>query len=215
MQVDDAGIAWVSGDGGTRGYHTSGVHWDSFDQRIRRATPLDPIPYAGGGLPESVVGDTNGGFEHNAWRPVGRKAPKGDPRYRRGELLLATEEDFGPPEEACSKRGQFTIASLKGSYGGRAWRSRPGNKFRLDVVGSWNPYQQEGSRPPGQYDPLASFCSAHYFDVDGDTVTYAWYGEDALPRHLRPREPDPVRVLAAGRRHRLGLVHAQGLHLHR
>ena len=120
VQVDDAGIAWVSGDGGTRGY-TSGVHWDSFDQRIRRATPLDPIPYAGGGLPESVVGDTNGGFEHNAWRPVGRKAPKGDPRYRRGELLLATEEDFGPPEEACSKRGQFTIASLKGSYGGRAW----------------------------------------------------------------------------------------------
>jgi hypothetical protein len=178
VQVDDAGIAWVSGDGGTRGYHTSGVHWDSFDQRVRRATPLDPIPYAGGGLPASVVQDENGGFEHNAWRPVGRSAPKGDPRYRRGELLLATEEDFGPAEEACRNRGQFTIASLRGSYRGEAWRSRPGNKFRLDVVGTWNPYMKEGSRPiGGPYDPNANFCSAHYFDVDGSTVTYAWYGE--------------------------------------
>ena len=29
----------------------------------------------------------------------------------------------------------------------------------------------------GPYNPLANFCSAHYFDVDGSTVTYAWYGE--------------------------------------
>ena len=29
----------------------------------------------------------------------------------------------------------------------------------------------------GPYDPLANFCSAHYFDVDASTVTYAWYGE--------------------------------------
>jgi hypothetical protein len=178
VQVDDAGIAWVSGDGGTRGYYTSGRHYDSFDQRKRTATPLDPIPYAGGGLPASVVGDENGGFEHNAWRPVGRSAPKADSRYRKGELMLATEEDFGPAEEACSKRGQFTIASLKGSYGGEAWRSRPGNKFRVKAVGTWNPYQKEGSRPiGGPYDPNANFCSAHYFDVDGSTVTYAWYGE--------------------------------------
>jgi hypothetical protein len=178
VQVDDAGIAWVSGDGGTRGYHTSGVHWDSFDQRVRRATPLDPIPYAGGGLPEKYVGDTTGGFEHNAWRPVGRKAPSGDSRYRRGELLLATEEDFGPAAEACKNRGQFTISSLKGSYGGQAWRSRPGNPFRLEVVGNWNPFEKEGSRPiGGPYHPDANFCSAHYFDVDGNTVSYAWYGE--------------------------------------
>jgi hypothetical protein len=178
VQVDAAGIAWVSGDGGTRGYYTSGWHYDSFDQRKRTATPLDPIPYAGGGLPSSVVGDENGGFEHNAWRPVGRSAPKGDSRYRKGELMLATEEDFGPAEEACRNRGQFTIASLKGSYGGQAWRSRPGNKFRVKAVGTWNPFQKEGSRPiGGPYNPLANFCSAHYFDVDGSTVTYAWYGE--------------------------------------
>jgi hypothetical protein len=189
VQVDAAGIAWVSGDGGTRGYWTSGRHYDSFDQRVRRATPLDPIPYAGGGLPASVVEDQNGGFEHNAWRPVGRSAPKGDSRYRRGELLLATEEDFGPARDACRRRGQFSILSLRGSYGGQAWRSRPGNKFRLNVVGTWNPYQKEGSRPTGgPYDPLADFCSAHYFDVDGSTVTYAWYGEGT--RFLDVSDPE-------------------------
>jgi hypothetical protein len=177
VQVDAAGIAWVSGDGGTRGYWTRGRHFDPLEGRVRTATALDPVPYGGGGLPQSVTGDTTGGFEHNAWRPVGRAAPQGDPRYRNGELLLATEEDFGPPEEACNNRGKFTIASLENSFNAEAWRSTAQNPFRLEVVGSWSPFEQEGSRPLGQYHPLANFCSAHYFDVDGSTVTYAWYGE--------------------------------------
>ena len=178
VQVDDMGIAWVSGDGGTRGYWTRGWHWDPLEERWRKATALKPIPYAGGGIPEAVTGDKTGGFEHNAERPVGWDAPKGDPRYRRGKLLLSTEEDFGPPEQACSKRGQFAISSLEGSFDGEAWRSTPEQPFRLETVGTWNPYQKEGSRPiGGPYNPLANFCSAHYFDVDGSTVTYAWYGE--------------------------------------
>ena len=114
VQVDDMGIAWVSGDGGTRGYWTEGKHWDPLEGRKRSATPLDPIPYGGGGLPASVTADQTGGFEHNAWRPVGKDAPRGDTRYRKGELLLATEEDFGPAAEACANRGQFSIASLDG-----------------------------------------------------------------------------------------------------
>jgi hypothetical protein len=178
VQVDDAGVAWVSGDGGTRGYWTAGTHYDPLQGRVREATALDPIPYAGGGLPQSVTGDTTGGFEHNAWRPVGASAPQSDPRYAAGELLLATEEDFGPADEACRNRGQFTIASLAGSFDGEAWRSTASNPFRLTTVGTWNPYLKEGSRPVGgPYHPLANFCSAHYFDVDGSTVTYAWYGE--------------------------------------
>jgi hypothetical protein len=178
VQVDDAGIAWVSGDGGTRGYWTEGTHFDPIEGRERGATALDPIPYGGGGLPTSVTGDRTGGFEHNAWRPVGGSAPQGDPRYGEGRLLLATEEDFGPAREGCRNRGKFTIASLDGSFGGEAWRSTPEDPFRLEVVGSWSPYRQEGSRPAkGPFHPLANFCSAHYFDVDGSTVTYAWYGE--------------------------------------
>jgi hypothetical protein len=70
----------------------------------------------------------------------------------------------------------FSISSLEGSYGGEAWKSTPENPFRLKTVGTWNPFEQEGSRSEEQ---LADnpFCSAHYFDVDGATVTYAWYAE--------------------------------------
>ena len=37
VQVDDMGIAWVSGDGGTRGYWTRGWHWDPLEKRWRKA----------------------------------------------------------------------------------------------------------------------------------------------------------------------------------
>ena len=195
VQVDDLGIAWVSGDGGTRGYWTEGVHIDPLTGEQREATALKPIPYAGGGLEEVMTGDTTGGFEHNAERPIGSDAPRGDARYRRGELLLATEEDFGPAREGCRARGQFTIASLEGSYGGEAWRSTPENPFRLETVGSWSPYQKEGSRPiRGPYNPLANFCSAHYFDVDGSKVAYAWYGEGT--RFLDIANPESPRQVA-------------------
>jgi hypothetical protein len=64
------------------------------------------------------------------------------------------------------------------SRAGEAWRSTQQRPFRLKTVGTWSPSGQEGSRPVGgPYHPLANFCSAHYFDVDGSTVTYAWYGE--------------------------------------
>ena len=176
VQVDDAGIAWVSGDGGTRGYWTQGRHYDPVEGRTRAATALEPIPYAGGGLAQAETNDATGGFEHNAWRPVGGSAPRGDARYRRGELLLATEEDFGPAADGCRDQGKFTIASLEGSYGGEAWRSTPQSPFRLKTVGKWSPYGEEGARPR-PVPELADFCSAHYCDVDGNTVSYAWYGE--------------------------------------
>src|SRR4051812_26741944 len=204
VQVDDMGIAWVSGDGGTRGYWTDGTHRDPLTGQTRAATPLNPIPYAGGGFAKSETNDDTGGFEHNAERPVGRNAPSA---YRSGNYLLATEEDFADPSLGCSKQGHFNIASLEGSYNGEAWRSTPGHRFRLKTVGSWAPYKQEGSRPiGGPYAAGADFCSAHYFDVAGTTVAYAWYGEGTRfldisdPRH--PRQvaywrPDDTLVWAA------------------
>ena len=60
VQVDDAGVAWVSGDGGTRGYWTDGRHYDPVVRRDRNASPLNPVPYAGGGLPRRVTDDDDG-----------------------------------------------------------------------------------------------------------------------------------------------------------
>jgi len=50
VDVDDAGVAWVSGRGGMRGYWTEGMHYDPLIGSVREATAVDPIPYAGGGL---------------------------------------------------------------------------------------------------------------------------------------------------------------------
>ena len=176
VQVDDMGIAWVSGDGGTRGYWTSGRHFDPFNRSRVARHPLDPIPY--GRRRTAGGGHRRHDRRLRAQRVASCRqqgAGRGSALPRR-ELLLATEEDFGPPRR-LQNRGQFSIASLQGSFDGEAWRSIAG-AVPPEVVGTWSPFEKEGSRPVGgPYDPLANFCSAHYFDVDGSTVTYAWYGE--------------------------------------
>ena len=124
---------------------------------------------------------------HNSWRPIGSKGRGTDSRYVKGELLLGTEEDFGPGADQCKDRGKFTISSLKGSYNGEGWRSTAAQPFRMQAVGSWAPYQQEGS--------VAGLdsCSAHYFDVDDALVTYAWYGQGT--RFLDISKPEnPIQV---------------------
>ena len=94
-------------------------------------------------------GRHTGGFEHNAERPVGRDAPRGDDRYKRGELLLVTEEDFGPAADGCKNRGQFTIASLKGSFNGEAWSSTPATRSacRWSASGPRSDRRAHGRRP--------------------------------------------------------------------
>jgi hypothetical protein len=121
-----------------------------------------------------------------------------DPRAYRGSVdrdpgqpdpngATNIEEDFGPGADACKDRGKFTISSLKGSTNGEGWRSTPAQPFRLKPVGSWSPYEQEGS-----VYTLGS-CSAHYFEVDGPLVTYAWYGQGT--RFLDISKPEnPIQV---------------------
>jgi hypothetical protein len=50
VDEDARGIAWVAGRGGIRGYATKGRHRDPFLNRVREATPFEPILVAGGGL---------------------------------------------------------------------------------------------------------------------------------------------------------------------
>lgn len=90
VEVDDAGIAWVSGSSGVRGYRTSGDG----------ATPLKPVLHGGGRI-----------------RPPGDDMTRGmHNSMRRGDLLFVTEEAF----DACGPAGMLLIASLKGHTGGTA-----------------------------------------------------------------------------------------------
>jgi hypothetical protein len=173
VDVDATGVAWVSGLGGMRGYWTDGVHQDPLTGEARRATPLDPIPYAGGGFPDDAVDEVNnpGGWMHNGLRPAGadiKHGPDLGQGYKPGELVMGTEEDFN--STTCDGEGQFTIASLKGSYDGQGWRSTPEDPFRLKKVGTWSPKDKEGTIP-------LNSCSAHYFDLQNGLIAYGWYGQ--------------------------------------
>ena len=50
VDEDERGVAWVAGRGGIRGYATEGRHRDPYQNRVREATPFDPILVAGGGF---------------------------------------------------------------------------------------------------------------------------------------------------------------------
>lgn len=170
VQVDDAGIAWVSGRGGTRGYWTDGWQFDPMLGAKRLATPESPVPYAGGGFEETVapIRTSNSRFMHNAWRPLGDDAP--DPRY--GNLIYATEEEFagGSFPNGCANDGPLFISSLEGSYNGEAWRSTPDNKFRLKTVATWHPFGKEGSS-------TSTDCSAHYFQIEDRILSMSFYSQ--------------------------------------
>jgi hypothetical protein len=189
VDVDATGVAWVSGLGGMRGYWTDGVHRDPLTGEVRRATALKPIPYAGGGFPDDAVDEVNnpGGWMHNGLRPAGKDLKHGPALgqgFKPGELVMGTEEDFN--STTCDGEGQFTIASLEGSYDGEAWKSTAENRFRLKTVGTWSPKDKEGTIQ-------LNSCSAHYFDLANGLIAYGWYGQGTRILDIRdPRNPTQV-----------------------
>lgn len=162
VQVDEDGIAWASGRGGLRGYWTKGRHWDPVAKKHRVATAADPVPYAGGKFVQQPdVGFPGGSFAHNSMRPL--RSLGGHPA---GDLALVTIENFS---DSCETDGNLLIVSLGDSHEGQGWRSTPEDPYRLDIVGEFTPWGQEGSNP-------RSGCSAHYFEMKGDLVVQSFYG---------------------------------------
>ena len=196
VQVDDDGIAWVSGDGGTRGYYTDGRRWNRSSAATARPPrwSRSPSPAA-----ESRARSPTTTRAGSSTTPSGRSAAtRGDGR-RKGELLLMAEEDFGPAAEGLPARpSRCTIASLKGSYNGEAWKSTPGGTRSACRWSASGRRSRRGLAAGCRPVPVAGeLLLAHYFDVDGSLVTYAWYGA-RLPGHLERR--DPRRSTSGGRR---------------
>jgi hypothetical protein len=182
VQVDANGVAWVSGAGGVRGYWTSGDHIDPLTGESATATGCEPIPYGGGGSPTSA---TPSRFMHNAWRNVDASIPDendsatpGD--ETKGMVLYATEENI---TSNCNASGRFTTYDLRGSLDGEGWNDIATTKFRMRVLDTWTPQQQEG----------ATACSsAHYFDDRGDgLLAYGFYGQGT--RFLDVSDPKDIR----------------------
>ena len=165
VQVDDQGIAWVSGRGGILGYATRGRLRDPRTGQVRRATPLAPVLVAGGG-----VGGTNQPvmFMHNSARPLdGSVRAKG---VMRGNVLVGTEEDFTEP---CAASGRIVLSDITDSIGGApAAASTPERPYRMTPLDTFHPAQDT----PETTGPSTE-CSAHYFEVSGPTLAAAWYGQ--------------------------------------
>jgi len=165
VQVDAAGVAWVSGRGGIRGYAPSGRHRDPETGTWRRATPWKPILVAGGG-----VGGTADPvmFMHNSLRPLnGRVHAQG---MQDGNVLIGTEEQFN---DGCDTDGRVVFSDLTDSWGGdRATASTPEQPYRMTPLASWAPTD-------GAPDTTAETddCSAHYFSLQDAVLASAWYSQ--------------------------------------
>jgi hypothetical protein len=175
VQVDAKGIAWVSGDGGIRGYWVSGRHRDPVDGKVKKATGCDPVPYAGGG---TVLGryNTRGGLMHNAWRDLGATIDG-----HKGDVLYATEEVTDA--SSCKGFGRFATYDLRGTFHGEGWRDIAKTHFRMRELDEWTPEKQPGSN---------GCDSAHYFTDRGDQfLAGAYYTQGTRfldlsdPRHIR------------------------------
>src|SRR3954452_8894931 len=206
VQVDAAGVAWVTGAGGVRGYWTSGAHLNPVSGKTETATGCKPIPYAGSGTPDSA---TPSRFMHNAWRDwtppqarvPGRRANHRLKRHRRhhrrkkhrsrahrsaaagidrNDVLLATEENTVTD---CATSGRFVTYDLRGTYNGEGFRDTAKTHNRMRVLDTWTPKDQPGS---------TGCDSSHYFTSRGDGVTAnAFYSQGV--RFLDTSDPANIR----------------------
>jgi hypothetical protein len=203
VQVDAAGVAWVTGAGGVRGYWTSGDHVNPLTGKTETATGCKPIPYAGSGTPDSA---TPSRFMHNSWRDwtpprpavkAKKKATKRHPRRRhrkrharakksaasaidRNDVLLATEENTVTD---CATSGRFVTYDLRGTYDGEGFRDTATTHHRMKVLDTWTPQDQPGS---------TGCDSSHYFTSRGDGITAnAFYTQGV--RFLDTSDPANIR----------------------
>jgi hypothetical protein len=149
VQVDDYGVAWVTGEDGTFGYTTA----DPLHPVLKyRSDPS--IVNTGGGLP----GDDGSGpldfLHHNSMR-VSK------------DLLAVTEEDYAKP--TCEGQGSFQTWRITRE------RNADGT-LKLALVDMWTTELNELAELEGR-SPATVNCSAHWFDVDGGLVAQGWYDQ--------------------------------------
>ena len=207
VQVDSAGVAWVSGAGGVRGYWTEGRHRNPLSGRVEDASACKPVPYGGSGTPDSA---TPSRFMHNSLRTPGparpacarhsgtraarRKCARRHDKWRRAQaaglpaglthdrVLYGTEENV---TSECETSGRFTTYDLEGTFNGEGFRDTDKTHHRMKVLDTWTPQDQEG----------ASGCaSAHYFTSRGDGIFANAFYEQGV-RFLDVSNPRDIRQI--------------------
>jgi hypothetical protein len=182
VQVDAQGIAWVSGQGGVRGYWTSGRHLNPVTHVVETATGCDPVPYAGAGSPGVA---TPSRFMHNSWRDYRPTSARRARRLRRrgkvprNDVLLATEENVVTD---CPTAGRFATYDLRGTRHGQGFNPGTDATARLKPLDTWTPERQPGS---------TGCASSHYFSSRDGITANAFYTQGV--RFLDTRDPRNIR----------------------
>ncbi len=138
VDVDNDGVAWVSGEGGVRGYWTEGNHYDP----VRSASVrhgLRPAPVRGWDRhPIGPAGAPSTFFAQRLPPPEGR-APS---------TRASCSHHQREHHQTCSQAGEFMLASLKGSYDGEGMTSTPANPFRMGLIATYAPGASQASADP-------------------------------------------------------------------
>jgi hypothetical protein len=149
VEVDDWGVAWVTGEDGTFGYDTT----DPLRPVLRyRSDPS--IVNTGGGLP----GDDGSGpldFLHHNLKRVSKN------------ILAITEEDYAKP--TCEGQGSLQTWRITGE------RNADGT-IKLELLDLWTTELNELANLTGR-SPATANCSAHWFDEDRGLLAQGWYDQ--------------------------------------
>jgi hypothetical protein len=176
VDIDENGVAWISGSGHVRGFWTSGSHLNPVSGKVETATACDPVPYAGGGTNEGQI--VVGGVIHNSGHNLGLQV---DDRY--GDVLTATEENT---TSDCKVSGRFLTYDIGASYEGGGWIDTARTHFRLRKLDGWTPQGKPGS---------TGCDSAHWFTDRGDAlIAIAFYSQGL--RLLDARDPYHIKHVA-------------------
>jgi hypothetical protein len=165
VEVDGAGIAWVTGEDGTFGYDTTDPLAPAL---LYRSDPS--IVNTGGGLP----GDDGSGpldfLHHNMKRTAINVSDAGRVSRARnglGNVLAVTEEDYAKP--TCEGQGSLQTWRITGE------RNADGT-IKLELLDLWTTELNELANLTGR-SPATANCSAHWFDVDGGLLAQGWYDQ--------------------------------------
>lgn len=178
--IDDSGLAWHTGSGGTAGYDIS----DPVNPKLLTATNA-----AGATTP------LNDFIHHNSARPNGRSFRAGaTPSLANGNVALVTEEDYANDgdEVVCDRSGTFQTWAVNDLDGAAYRAANPDNKTGKGTMTPLASFQAPAESMGGASTPVGGFCSAHWFDYhQSGIVAQGWYQQGL--RLIDARDPKQLK----------------------
>jgi hypothetical protein len=161
VQIDDTGIAWVTGEDGTFGYDVTAITDPLAPPLVYRSDPS--VTNTGNSGPSTDPGSANDSpldFLHHNSKRIGP------------DLLAVTEEDYLRP--GCEGQGSLQTWRITSE------RNADGT-IKLELLDLWTTELNELMDGTGRSNPLGLpttvNCSAHWFDVSGSLIAQGWYDQ--------------------------------------